>query len=427
MNKRKIGIALLILTLFSACGNEDIQGEKEESKQETSSFLDVNQGDEGQNDKADRVRENGSIIFTTEYEIENYCNGLFIVSKSEGLLYGVLDLNGEEILPVQYDKIYFMREGKIADGELDDVYIETLYEDQRAVYDAKGNKLFDEWANIISYEMEVTTDNPPFWVTGNAKTVENETMELKIYRKDGTYVSTIQLEECCQASIIWVNDDICMISKYAYDNNSDVFRLARNEICVRYTSGEVLKQWEEGSFCVSSGIEGENYYAYIINKNGKYDKIVINADGNFLIEKTGLNEDEVPSYKYDYDYDKIMDSLSKGPQYHLGENKDYTIYQTNNTWKYEDASGNPIYEQRYYSLKKMDEGYALSNEDNQVCIITKNGKKTVDYGYIELNDSNYLFQGDTTLERDDVFTDYNSVCIVRTSVDGNQVYYWESK
>lgn len=433
MNKKKVVIALLMFSLLSACGNEEMQQEeKGETKQETSAFFEEKENEEAQNEKEsiiteNVVRENGSIIFTTEYEIEDYCNGLFIVSKSDGLLYGVLDLNGEEILPVQYDKIYFEYERKVANGELDDVYIETFYEDQRAIYDAKGNKLFDERADMISYNMEVTTDNPPFWVTGNTNTVENETKELKIYKQDGTYVSTIQLEECCQASISWVNDNICMITKYAYDNNSDsLVGLDRNEICIRYTSGEILKQWEKDSYYVSGGVEGENYYAYI-RENGKYDKIVITADGDFLIEATGLTGDEVPSKDNGYDYDAIMTILSKGYQYHLGENKDCIIYQTNDTWKYEDASGNPIYEQRYYSFQIMDGGYALSNEDKQVCIITKNGRKTVDYGYLELNDSNYLFQGDTRLTRDDVFADYNSVCIVRHSAEGNQVYYWESK
>lgn len=429
MNKKKVVIALLMFTLFSACGNEEIQQEeKGEAKQETSAFFEEKENAEAQNEKEsiiteNIVRENGSIIFTTEYEIEDYCNGVFIVSKSDGLLYGVLDLNGEEILPLQYDKIKFMNKDEVADGEHENVYIETTYEEQYAVYDAKGNKLFDEKADIISYEMEVTAENPPFFVTGTASTVKNETHEVKIYREDGTYVSTIQLEECIQVIINWINDNICLITKndYTYDSgrhivNSDV-------ICVRCTSGEILKQLD-GNYLVDTlnGIEGDNFYSYV--GDGKiYNKIVITADGDLVIEEDTFTFDEIRSMATS----NAMAGLSNRYQYHLGENKDCIIYQTNDTWKYEDASGNPIYEQRYYSLGLIDEGYALSNEDKQVCIITKNGRKTVDYGYLELNDSNYLFQEDTRLTRDDVFADYNSVCIIRHSAEGNQVYYWESK
>lgn len=198
--------------------------------------------------------------------------------------------------------------------------------------------------------------------------------------------------------------------------NSDV-------ICVRYTSGEILKQWE-GSYLVDllSGLEGDNFYSYV--GDGKiYNKLVITADRDLMIEEDTFTFDEIQSMATS----NAMAGLSNRYQYHLGENKDCIIYQTNDTWKYEDASGNPIYEQRYYSLGLIDEGYALSNEDKQVCIITKNGRKTVDYGYLELSGSTFVLEGGKTLKRKDVLVDYNSVCIIRHSAEGNQVYYWESK
>lgn len=411
MNKKKVVIALLMFTLFSACGNEEIQQEeKGETKQETSAFFEEKENEEAQNEKEsiiteNIVRENGSIIFTTEYEIEDYCNGVFIVSKSDGLLYGVLDLNGEEILPLQYDKIKFMNK----DGEHENVYIETTYEEQYAVYDAKGNKLFDEKADIISYEMEVTAENPPFFVTGRNTNYDlrNEKGELKIYREDGTQVSSIQLEYNLLPYVCWVDDNICLVG---YETGDGCLE------CVRYISGEVVKRWEEGNYLVSSvgGMEGENYYTYVGDKNRIYNKIVITADGDLVIEEDTFTFDEMQSIATS----NAMAGLSNRYQYHLGENKDCIIYQTNDTWKYEDASGNPIYEQRYYSFQIMDEGYALSNEDKQVCIITKNGRKTVDYGYLELNDSNYLFQGGTRLTRDDVFADYNTI-VFNASMEEN--------
>lgn len=95
--KKKKGALLFILmaVTISACGNKTSQTENEYiQKSDTVNADTYEQGEESaETEKKDSdAVENGDIIFETEYKIEDYCDGAFIVSKSDGLLYGVLNM-----------------------------------------------------------------------------------------------------------------------------------------------------------------------------------------------------------------------------------------------------------------------------------------------------------------------------------------------
>ena len=77
-------------------------------------------------------------------------------------------------------------------------------------------------------------------------------------------------------------------------------------------------------------------------------------------------------------------------------------------------------------MRSLKNCYLLSNSDNQVCVITKNGKKTVDYGTIALQGNNYTYDG--ALIRDgNIYVDYDSFCYIDENNGESKVYYYVSK
>lgn len=114
--------------------------------------------------------------------------------------------------------------------------------------------------------------------------------------------------------------------------------------------------------------------------------------------------------------------------YYLGPNNENIIYKSNDTWKYESKGGTPLYDTRYYSCNKFDNAYLLSNENNDVCVITPNGKKVIDYGEISYsNEKTYSYNGTILEDSKNFFSDNSSVCIV-TKEDGiEEAHFFNEK
>lgn len=88
--------------IFSGCGKEEKtyvpqkKTETEISKSENDSELET---------ETEGISEGKNYKITTEYDLEDYASGYIIVSKNDGLLYGVIDKEGNEVIPVEYDNI----------------------------------------------------------------------------------------------------------------------------------------------------------------------------------------------------------------------------------------------------------------------------------------------------------------------------------
>ena len=66
-------------------------------------------------------KEKQGLLFSTEYEVQDYFNGYFIVSKLQGKLWGVIDNSGNEIIPLKYTSIVFDNKKEVADGRNDEL------------------------------------------------------------------------------------------------------------------------------------------------------------------------------------------------------------------------------------------------------------------------------------------------------------------
>ena len=80
-----------------------------------------------------------AVYFFTEYKVEKYCGNRFIVSKPDCMFYGVLDIEGKEIIPVIYDEIRLLHEKDRTAGLTDAQYFKAKYKNTYIIFDYDGN------------------------------------------------------------------------------------------------------------------------------------------------------------------------------------------------------------------------------------------------------------------------------------------------
>lgn len=99
------------------------------------------------------------------------------------------------------------------------------------------------------------------------------------------------------------------------------------------------------------------------------------------------------------------------------------MYTSNDTWKLEDVNGVPLYDDRYYSCCKLGDNFALSNENNEFCIINRNGNLLVDYGLIQITGDTFTYNGHT-INDGDYFEGYDDICFIIIENGISSVYYY---
>ena len=84
-------------------------------------------------------KKTSAVYFLTEYKVEEYCGNRFIVSKPDCMIYGVLDIEGNEIIPVIYNEIKLLH-GKGRAAELTGTrYFKAKYKNTYIIFDYEGN------------------------------------------------------------------------------------------------------------------------------------------------------------------------------------------------------------------------------------------------------------------------------------------------
>ena len=369
-----------------------------------------------------KEKEEKSISLQTDYHIEDYENGYLIVSKSDGILYGAIDRNNKNIIPVEYDSASFF------DSELlkkkGKVFIETSYEKKTSVFNKDGNKIINDLDtsdfNVVEYETEANQDVPILFYAQNS-----EKNNISIYNEDGSQKSSFNLPVDSDASILtvseeWVNEQCFIVTIMA---SSWV-----NTYLYSY-DGKLLKQWKNCSFrhCNARGKSGNEYHVYVEGGDWKKNKITtekIYIDENGICKTVGKYS-KVQERLDEFDSDKEPVEIIE--TYHIGNNKENTISKSNDTWKYQTTSGDAVYDARYYSCLKIDTAYLLSNENKEACVITENGKKVLDYGDISYEgDEDYYYQN-IKLDKKNFFSDFNSVCIVTKENEKEVAHFYDEK
>ena len=178
---------LMFLILFNACVkeeiNENVTNQKVQLEDEEIEEKEIEKKENKKEEKEveEAIQQNG-LVFSTEYTVEDYCHGCYIVSKNDGLLRGVFDKKGKEILPIKYDDVYFLNADALKNGEEENLYIQTRYENDYTVVDEDGKQILDKEVVCADYWLGTVEENSYYFVEKNT-----ENQKINFYKKDGSF------------------------------------------------------------------------------------------------------------------------------------------------------------------------------------------------------------------------------------------------
>ncbi len=357
--------------------------------------------------------------FSTEYDVEDYCQGCFIVSKNDGLLYGMLDRNGNEILPVEYDEIVFMNKEEVCNGKHLNLYIRTKYEDESTVVNSVGQQILDKPVSCVEYKLGVAGPDSAFFEEVN----EAEGF-IKFYKEDGTLLSELTCgeelrnngSEIAEGGLKaeWVAEDLYLLSQMGLRPKSNRGFTSNIYYALYNKDNQIVKDWGEVDGLGTGYVVDDKYTFFVYVKDNGVYKYTIDESGS-LKEEGETSEEEILKMRQG-------ETGITGKEFHLGENNDMKLYCSNDTWKLVDAAGNPLYDERYYECIKKSNCYFLANENNELCLIDKNGDMLIEYGWLTKEGDDVYFNG-AVLSYDNFLVGDDGVCIAL----GSDIYFFSAE
>ena len=361
-------------------------------------------------------------IFTTEYDIEDYCEDAIIVSKNDGKVYGLLDNNGKEILALDYDDIYFLNKDEYVNSEHTNLYLKAKREGDYTIFDISGNEILKTSDNISCLPFTLDSDSNDKDTPAFYEVVSNSKRKYRFYNENLEPLSEVE-----NHLLNKIGDTIWLSNKCYIDwtfSDVTIYNYNGKEL-QHFDKGLLYKYESENAFFMYLSSEGEvPVNTSILSKVNPDDllyEVILDADGN--ISSSGMIT--LGNYSKKYETNK-QDSYKTNKN-----NKPYNLYTTNGTYKLEDWDGNALYEERYFeSLSPSGENdcIALTNEDNQICIIGRNGIKYIDFGLLEYKEGDkdkiYMLSKNEKKEVKEIYEGKKSIIIPIKTENGFDIYYY---
>lgn len=350
-------------------------------------------------------------LFTTEYDIEDYCENAIIVSKTDGKVYGLLDNKGKEILPLDYDDLDFVNKDEYVTSEHENLYLKAEREDFEMILDVKGNEILKSTGHLYDLNFQLdndTDDNTPFFYESILGSDKNTIEKYKFYNKNGAFLSEVD-RHVKLGDTIWLSNKCYIEWSFA-------------DMVVYNYNGEEMHRFDKGlGYKVRSG---DLFNMYLLSNAEEKDleEVIIDADGNIKSKGNIITFNEYLSKYSAITAENKKENKAKKP---------YNLYGSNSTMKLEDWDGNALYEERYFdSLSPSGENdcVGLTNEDNQLCIVGRNGVKYIDFGLLEYDeDEEKVYMINKEEEKTEVKVIHegkNSIIIPLESETGFDIYYY---
>lgn len=296
------------------------------------------------------LNRNSQTIINNEYEDIEYDNTNGLVSIQKSNKYGIYNMKGEEILPIQYDSIIFV--GK---------YIDATKDGETLVFDANGNKQSDD-----SYLALIPTKNSKYYITidrNNNYGVANS--------------NNISIVENKYAYIEYAFDNYFIVSK---DGKSGlVDDIGRTILDIKYQVVQTIK----GTNILQTISNNEKINIY----NRKINQLIETSDLNAIVED---NYVEITSLEGIYYYD--LDGNDKNAKEIYTNNKIFAS-EKDGKWGYVDEKGNTVIDYLYDVATNVNSyGYGAVKKDGKWGSIDSNGNSIIEPTYV-LSDKEPTFIG----------------------------------
>lgn len=381
---------------LSACDD----GKMEESTQNNgiTEVSDINTQPETEKEETNTYN-NSSVLFLTEYDVEDYVENTIIVSKNDQLLFGLLDGNGNTIIPIKYDKMNFMNKEDYINGYSEPL-IWAKYEDTEYVFDTEGNIIIESKNNLgyINYAIKTNfTDE----VAVISETTEDY---ISLYNSDAKKMHSIKNYQ----SVKYISDKACLIIDCSVTYNGETYTSDIDGVAILNLIDNTLNKF--GFVDIVHVISGTNVcYAALDSK-----VLSINEDGAVIEEKDCASYMEAYTFAQERQKSTIP----------------YNLYESNSTWKMEDLNGNPLYAERYYSRYNFYEGendcIFLMDENNSLCAFGKQGNLYAEFGKINVSGNDFYIlteEGEKRISK--IHEGKESMVVITKSSSNSTIHIFE--
>lgn len=302
------------------------------------------------------LSKNGKQIIKNDYQALTYNESNNTITALSGKNYGVISIEGKEIVPFGYKQIDISGEyiyGTTADGTT-------------KVFDSKGNE-----TNIESSTAIVNVKNTDYKIYIN--TTKDKT-NYKIYKDD----KELTKKEYTYMEYLYDNYFI------ACDSNGKLGVIDDGEnIKIKFDYNSIQK------------IEGMNLLQTIKNENNEID--IYTQDLKEIVALSNSSIEQYKEYIKIYNDDEVKYITKDGKEVKntelLKNNKIFAI-RNGKKWGFADANGNIVVECKYDDVTEVnDYGFAGIKINNEWGIINSEGKIIVDPKY-KINENNPTFIGE---------------------------------
>lgn len=313
-------------------------------------------------------------------------------------------------MPLNYDRLYFINKENYCNGYDDTPYLKAEYEGEEIILDTKGKEILRSTGTFgyMSFELDSdTTDNTPYFYESISSADKTTVEKYKFYNRKWELLSEVNNRKKI-GDIIWLSNK-CYIDWTV----SDVIIFDYN--------GKEIQRFDKGLGYKFKNNDLYNIYLIILGNKEELEEIILDSNGS--IQSSGI-----------ITFDEYLTKYNESRTNSKKSNEKYNLYQSNGTWKLEDADGKALYEERYFERLKLsgeNDCIALTNEDNQICIIGRDGTKYVDYGVLEYvkedGEINFISGEEKIQLEKGIFEGKNSLIIPVKGETGYDIYFYKGK
>lgn len=418
---------VLASTLLGACStNRSTQDEQKASNTEISNIVKndtesiYEKNTEKNTEEVVKKTAEDYLYLTTDYKVEDYCNGYFIVSKMDRRLFGVINSKGKEVIPLKYDEVSFYNRQEVLQQGVDTLLFHVAYQDEEYLLDTNGEEynsvieikplLGDADDNIKYYSRPLDmyyvdkeyTNGDIEYAMGNGKIIfydkgKNEIGSFSAGEEDS-------IKEYYQLTkdyyLIYTNDD------YIYINNKDnstIWEEHKTDLKVEKINNQIL---------ISYGIIGNWNTTYIFGTDG-----TMTETNGFYTDYTGIHKGN-----------------EEGKIYTLGKNDNIILKRYDDTWLLE-GDNEKLCNDRYFAMDPIcaydlnyEYGYFfLLNSNSKVILIDKDANIIDTNDLFTLNDGESPYFNGVNIFDDTVISGTDALYIARQNGDKYDIYRFAAK